>query len=661
MKKFIDFYRESVTQKSGGGGGGDTPSGSVTLELNGTYDVTSKASAVVDVQGGTTSYADPVTPSGYTEYTPNEGQNVTQSDIADITPGDSTFQRRFPADTVVAKDDKVAFVGKVHSTVAEKYCIYGTVTYTAKFSSYVNIRIAVEGVIVGGRLAPMNVISKNGVHDVKGRNSVSVNVPANVGYLDVTSNGEYNAQERGYDGYSNVSVHVPSTYAPSSPAYTSIDDYGNVKTPEFLEAEYANPAENPFENVYLSEPLTQGTKVIISGEVGDAEQYVRQGEYYLWGVVDSYDDSTMILTLSAVEGMSYTGIDSTTEESYARTIFTQNAAYANGTHRINVNVAGGSTPAVLVSKNITENGSYDPATDNADGYDSVTVNVPNSYTSADEGKVVHNGALASQTSKTITANGTVDTTRNNSVTVNVANSYKSTDEGKVVHNGALASQTSKTITANGTVDTTRNNSVTVNVPVPTLHTLTQTIDSNGTYHFAPSDADGYGEVNLTVDVPGGVSSKIVQRDVRFDEAGVIGIEIPYGGNGFLKEFHIAPKNGSLNPNDFGGIKCVGAIASIDLIKGNNVAPDFTKNTDNEDASESIQYKSSSSTAKTISGYGGRGYQFHTAVSLATGQSGFHIGVDSNTKVRVRTKVSTNTTTYALLTGIDYTYTAIYSE
>ena len=617
MKKFIDFYRESVTQKSGGGGGGDTPSGSVTLELNGTYDVTSKASAVVDVQGGTTSYADPVTPSGYTEYTPNEGQNVTQSAIADITPGDSTFQRRFPADTVVAKDDKVAFVGKVHSTVAEKYCIYGTVTYTAKFSSYVNIRIAVEGVIVGGRLAPMNVISKNGVHDVKGRNSVSVNVPANVGYLDVTSNGEYNAQERGYDGYSNVSVHVPSTYAPNSAAYTSIEDYGNVKTPAFLEAVYANPAENPFENVYLSEPLTQGTKVIISGEVGDAEQYVRQGEYYLWGVVDSYDDSTMILTLSAVEGMSYTGIDSTTEESYARTIFTQNAAYANGTHRINVNVAGGSTPSVLVSKNITENGSYDPATDNADGYDSVTVNVPNSYTSA--------------------------------------------DEGKVVHNGALASQTSKTITANGTVDTTRNNSVTVNVPVPTLHTLTQTIDSNGTYHFAPSDADGYGEVNLTVDVPGGVSSKIVQRDVRFDEAGVIGIEIPYGGNGFLKEFHIAPKNGSLNPNDFGGIKCVGAIASIDLIKGNNVAPDFTKNTDNEDASESIQYKSSSSTAKTISGYGGRGYQFHAAVSLATGQSGFHIGVDSNTKVRVRTKVSTNTTTYALLTGIDYTYTAIYSE
>ena len=660
MKKFIDFYRESVTQKSGGGGG-DTPSGSVTLELNGTYDVASKASAIVAVQGGTNSYADPVTPSGYTEYTPKEGQYVTQSDIAGLTPGESTFQRQFPVDTVVAKNDKVAFVGTVRNTTAEKYCIYGTVTYTAKYSSYVNIRIAVEGVIVGGRLAPMNVISKNGVHDVKGRNSVSVDVPTNVGALNVTSNGAYDAQSQGYDGYSFVSVNVPSIYAPSSPAYTAIDDHENLRTASFLEAAYANPSQNPFDNIFLYDPVTQGSKVVISGSVGDVELYTVEGEYYLWGVVDSYDDSTMTLTLSAVEGMSYTGIDSTTQESYARTIFTQNAAYENGTHRINVDVAGGSSPAVLVSKNITANGSYDPATDNADGYDSVTVNVPNSYTSADEGKVVYNGALASQTSKTIAANGTVDTTRNNSVTVNVPNSYKSTDEGKVVYNGALASQTSKTITTSGTFDTTRNNSVTVNVPITTLDTLTQTIDSNGTYHFAPSDVDAYDEVNLTVNVPGGVSSNIVRRDVNFDTTGVMVIQIPYGGNGYLKEFHIAPKNGSLNPNDFGGIKCQYAIAAIDLIKGNNVTPDFTKNTDNEDASESIQYKSSSSTAKTLAGYGGRGYQFHTGATLATGQSGFHAVADSNTEIRVRTKASSNTSTYALLTGIDYTYTAIYSE
>ena len=51
---------------------------------------------------------------------------------------------------------------------------------------------------------------------------------------------------------------------------------------------------------------------------------------------------------------------------------------------------------------------------------SITVNVPNTYTSGDEGKVVSNGALVSQTSDTVTQNGTVDTTLINSLTVNVS-------------------------------------------------------------------------------------------------------------------------------------------------------------------------------------------------------------------------------------------------
>ena len=57
----------------------------------------------------------------------------------------------------------------------------------------------------------------------------------------------------------------------------------------------------------------------------------------------------------------------------------------------------------------------------AEGYSSVTANVPNTYTAEDEGKVVSSGALVSQTamSEEITDNGTVDTTLFNSVTVNV--------------------------------------------------------------------------------------------------------------------------------------------------------------------------------------------------------------------------------------------------
>lgn len=74
-------------------------------------------------------------------------------------------------------------------------------------------------------------------------------------------------------------------------------------------------------------------------------------------------------------------------------------------------------PAVLDDKTITANGTYDPSDDDLDGYSEVTVNVPNSYTAGDEGKVVSSGALVAQTSTTKTANGTYTTTLNNEVVV----------------------------------------------------------------------------------------------------------------------------------------------------------------------------------------------------------------------------------------------------
>ena len=80
---------------------------------------------------------------------------------------------------------------------------------------------------------------------------------------------------------------------------------------------------------------------------------------------------------------------------------------------------GGGSEPVLVSKSITANGTYDPADDNADGYSSVSVDVPNTYTAADEGKVVSNGELVAQTSSSVTQNGTVDTTLISSLLVNV--------------------------------------------------------------------------------------------------------------------------------------------------------------------------------------------------------------------------------------------------
>lgn len=74
---------------------------------------------------------------------------------------------------------------------------------------------------------------------------------------------------------------------------------------------------------------------------------------------------------------------------------------------------GGITPTGTI--NINSNGTHDVTQ-----YASAAVNVPNSYTASDEGKVVNNGGLVAQSSDTVTENGTVDTTLINSLTVNVS-------------------------------------------------------------------------------------------------------------------------------------------------------------------------------------------------------------------------------------------------
>ena len=77
----------------------------------------------------------------------------------------------------------------------------------------------------------------------------------------------------------------------------------------------------------------------------------------------------------------------------------------------------GGEQITVESLTATENKTYTAPTGKA--YSPVTVNVPNTYSASDEGKVVSSGTLVSQTSATKTQNGIYDTTTNNEIIVNV--------------------------------------------------------------------------------------------------------------------------------------------------------------------------------------------------------------------------------------------------
>ena len=169
-----------------------------------------------------------------------------------------------------------------------------------------------------------------------------------------------------------------------------------------------------------------------------------------------------------------------------------------------VNGSWGIAELSLSSKNITENGTYEASEDNVDGYSHIIVDVAGG-----------GGTEPTLITKTIYENGAYLASNDNadgysSVTVNVPNTYTSSDEGKVVSNGDLVSQTSKNVTVNGTVDTTLNNQVVVDV-APNVGS--KTITENGTYNASSDNYDGYSQIVVNVD--GGGGGVVPANDVNF--------------------------------------------------------------------------------------------------------------------------------------------------
>lgn len=147
-----------------------------------------------------------------------------------------------------------------------------------------------------------------------------------------------------------------------------------------------------------------------------------------------------------VQGQKFTDLDGN-EKTYIRPAGTKQIAQ-NGTADVKkFEFAEVAVPASAVdegTKQITQNGDGQDVI----GYAAVDVNVP--------------GIVPAGT-KQINQNGTHDVAQYASAEVNVPNTYSASDEGKVVQSGALVSQSSQTIEENGTYDTTLIDELTVNV------------------------------------------------------------------------------------------------------------------------------------------------------------------------------------------------------
>ena len=148
--------------------------------------------------------------------------------------------------------------------------------------------------------------------------------------------------------------------------------------------------------------------------------------------------------------VTYKGSTIATAENATKTLLTEGKYLEDDITIVDVTSGGGGS--TLITKNISANGTYNASSDSADGYSSVTVAVPAS--AVDTG------------TKNITANGNnQDVVGYAAVNVAVPNSYSAGDEGKVVSNGALVSQTAHAdvtpTTSDQTIDTTTNNSIKV--------------------------------------------------------------------------------------------------------------------------------------------------------------------------------------------------------
>lgn len=104
----LDDIIATINNLPEAGGGGITPTGTITIDENGTYDVTNYASANVDIDIG-------VFPAGAMEITENGPYDVTDFAVVDVnvpTGGDTTIEDSIVTRTITSyTNDRITSIG----------------------------------------------------------------------------------------------------------------------------------------------------------------------------------------------------------------------------------------------------------------------------------------------------------------------------------------------------------------------------------------------------------------------------------------------------------------------------------------------------------------------------------------------------------------------
>lgn len=220
----------------------------------------------------------------------------------------------------------------------------------------------------------------------------------------ITTNGTYVASDDNADGYSSVTVNVSSGGGGSEPTYETTIPLQTLNCNIGL----SNGAYGAYITSYLEAPIVgesyrvtfDGTEYTVTAQnYGSTSPYI--GDI---GVEAQAADATLAYPFEIIH---YNG-----ENLYL-------AVKGSGSHSLQVDKitsegSGGESSATLITKTITANGTYNASSDSADGYSSVTVNVPTPAAVAINVQTVqstsrrNNTSLDSVTSLTCEAAGTYD-------------------------------------------------------------------------------------------------------------------------------------------------------------------------------------------------------------------------------------------------------------